>query len=138
MKWKVVFWLFLVLGVFEVLKFPIQENINIYNFLGLMLLMFSLIVIYGNAYQIAIGNKKFAITVFSINLIVIGYISFILILTLINSIGVGEKVWVVLSILTAFVYILPIYRYAFMSNDLWNKTHIKSLKNGTPPVGAAP
>lgn len=132
MIWKIIFWLFLVIGLPLIIRFPFKDGNGIYDYLGAMMFVLSLIVIYGNAYRTAIGNKAIAITVFFIILAMVSYITYILVLALIGSNEIGEKIGISLSLLFALIYISPIFRYAFMSNEIWSKKHIKSHNQGKP------
>lgn len=129
MKWIIIFWFLLALSVPVIFGLPFRKNIEIYDVLGLLLLMLTMVAIYGNAYQIVIGNKFFAITVFAVNMVTIGYISYILLASLFSTDSLGEKMGIIISFIIAIIYMLPITRYAFMSKTLWEQTHNKSLQS---------
>lgn len=118
-KWKILFWVILVLFLYEAIALPFSHDIGLYDFIGLTVSGFSLFPLYGYSYQVAIGSKFIAIGIFLYNLVTSlaswGYV--------IYYFFEGSDLF--LSILFAVLFIfsvlvlIPQFRYAFRSNQLW-------------------
>ncbi len=82
---------------------------------------FSLIPVYGYAYQVAIGSKGIAIVIFSINFLAILFVSYLAVVFMLNNLSISSFASTVVSFLVFAVIIYPMYKYAFHSNELWSK-----------------
>ena len=120
-KWKAVFWILFVLFLLKIISIPLSGGAEFIDALILIYQGISLIPIYGYSYQIAIGSKTISIVIFSINfiLIALSYIFFIYDLNVeYDALFYSITLF---SIFLSYIYLLPQYRYAFKSDEIWRK-----------------
>jgi len=123
--WQQAFKIFACLWGISLIGSIFQETFTIDSALSLVIGGLSLISIYGYAYRVAVGNRVIAIVIFLVNLLGVLAVSPSVAELLWASIqqgdGVIQIIVTVLAIGFTYAYLLPQYRYAFSSSELWQK-----------------
>jgi hypothetical protein len=118
-KWKDIFWACALLFVSQLVTIPFNSGGTLWDVARLIASGLSLVPLYGFAYQVAIGNKAIAISIF-------GYSAIFLIIALLLAVYVLITEWslfilflIFLLLAVSFAFLYPQYKYAFDSDDLW-------------------
>jgi hypothetical protein len=119
LKWKIIFWLAAFLALVNLINLPFQNNISPSDFAGLINGGFSLILMYGLAYQIAIGSKNIAIAIFTINISLTLLSTAELLYIMITDFHPIRPYVVASSIPLMIIFTIPQYFYAFKSENIW-------------------
>ncbi len=119
--WKILFVLLLLLFILNVMGLSFQNRQSVEDTIETLINGFSLIPVYGYAYQVAIGSKGIAIVIFSINFLAILFVSYLAVVFMLNNLSISSFASTVVSFLVFAVIIYPMYKYAFHSNELWSK-----------------
>ncbi len=119
--WKRLFVILLVFFVFEIIGMPFEKSLGVSDAVWLIISGLSLIPIYGYAYQVAVGSKGIAITIFIANLppIILG--TYLAVLVYLNNQSVVQLLFSLLGFVVVGIIVYPMYRYAFYSNHLWSE-----------------
>ena len=117
--WKILFGILLVFFVIEILGLPFEKSPGVSDVVWLIISGFSLIPIYGYAYQVAIGSKGIAITILLLNLppIILG--TYLAVMVFLNNQSAVQLFFSLLGFFVVGIIVYPMYRYAFHSNHLW-------------------
>ncbi len=119
--WKILFGIVLILFVIDIFSTPFEENLGINDAIWLIIGGLSLIPLYGYAYQVAIGSKGIAISIFIINLPPIMLGAYLAIAMYLNNQTAVQLVASMLGLIVVGIILFPIYKYAFHSNHLWSE-----------------
>lgn len=119
--WKILFVLFLLLFILDLIGLALQNSISAGDAVGVFISGFSLIPVYGFAYQVAIGSKSIAIAFFSVNLLAILFVSFLAIAWLLKNPSLNVFAETIVSLMIFSLLIYATYMYAFKSNHLWGE-----------------
>ena len=118
-KWKILFGLVAFVFAIDLLTTPFSDDLHRSDFIDLIVTGFSLFPLYGFAYQVAIGSKGIAITIFCFNsltsLFVIGYG----LVKLFLAPAIPVVIVLVIFALFYLVLLYPQFMYAFKSDALW-------------------
>ena len=118
-KWKFVFWVMCFLTVLSIIQLPFSEELSIGVFIGSFISAISLVSFYGFSYRVAVGSKVLAIIIFGINaLSALGFAIFS-VFFLLTYLSFGTLFFFVLGMGLMFVYLYPLYMYAFKSTEIW-------------------
>jgi len=120
--WKALFWLVLIFFILDLVKLPFSKNPGINDMISLFISGFSLMPIYGYAYQIGIGNKIIATIIFSINALGMAAANYFGMLMLLEEITRAQIILTIIALAISFIYLFPQFMYAFKSNHLWNQS----------------
>ena len=123
-KWKVVFFVFLVISLFQVATIFSSDAAEAVDVAGVLFSLFILIPYYGYAFQKAVGTSVVWKYVCGLFIFFQMLIWGIVLLTALRSISGGISFSLllvfVLTPLMAYVAITPLYRYGFKSRHLWS------------------
>lgn len=118
-KWKFLFWVMCFLAVLNIIQLPFSAELDIGSFIGSFITAISLVSFYGFSYRVAVGSKLLAIVIFGINaLSMLGFAIFS-VLFLLTYLSVGTLFLFVTGMGMLWVYMYPLYVYAFKSEDIW-------------------
>ena len=120
--WKVLFWICAILLVMDFLRLPFSDNIEVYDFIGLIIGSIFLIPYYGYSYQKAIGWKVFWQFGFIVNLVIISFVIYDpFIINALYKPEIVDFVAILFVLILSVFFFIPMYRYAFSSEHLWVK-----------------
>lgn len=118
-KWKFLFWVMCFLTVLNIIQLPFSAELDIGSFIGSFITAISLVSFYGFSYRVAVGSKLLAIVIFGINaLSMLGFAIFS-VLFLLTYLSAGTLFLFVTGMGMLWVYMYPLYVYAFKSEDIW-------------------
>lgn len=118
-KWKFLFWVMCFLAVLNIIQLPFSAELDIGSFIGSFITAISLVSFYGFSYRVAVGSKLLAIVIFGINaLSMLGFAIFS-VLFLLTYLSAGTLFLFVTEMGMLWVYMYPLYVYAFKSEDIW-------------------
>jgi hypothetical protein len=118
-KWKLLFWFVAFFFTMEMLSIPFSDNLEVWDFTGVIFSGISLIPLYGYAYQVVIGSKVIAIIIFLLNAFGVGAGAVYGAVMLVSSFSLFMLMASTVSIGCSLIYIYPQFMYAFKSNALW-------------------
>jgi RsiW-degrading membrane proteinase PrsW (M82 family) len=118
--WKFIFWVLAILTLFDFVSLPFSDNIEVYDFIGLTISTLFLVPYYGYAYQVAIGWKLLWQISLVVNVVLIGYgLQDPFVENVFYKPEIVDVVVILLLFSSIFVLLIPCYRYAFKSKELW-------------------
>lgn len=118
-KWKFLFWVMCFLAVLNIIQLPFSAELDIGSFIGSFITAISLVSFYGFSYRVAVGSKLLAIVIFGINaLSMLGFAIFS-VLFLLTYLSAGTLFLFVTGMGMLWVYMYPLYVYAFKLEDIW-------------------
>lgn len=118
-KWKLLFWLVALFVAIGFISLPAKDNIDIWDFVGLIVSALSLIPLYGFSYSVPIGNKPFAIGVFALNAVKVSLTTFFMgYMMAVDFQLLGASLGLI-YIGVLFIWLYPQFMYAFKSNEIW-------------------
>lgn len=105
--------------IISLVEAPLGGNPSFEDAIFLVIGALSLIPLYGYAHSLAIGSKKIAIILFTINFLVSLYSIFQLLLS--EPLSYDPIILATDTFLFLFIclYMYPQYAYAFKSNNIW-------------------
>lgn len=107
------------LAVLNIIQLPFSAELDIGSFIGSFITAISLVSFYGFSYRVAVGSKLLAIVIFGINaLSMLGFAIFS-VLFLLTYLSAGTLFLFVTGMGMLWVYMYPLYVYAFKSEDIW-------------------
>ncbi|SUQ01985.1 Uncharacterised protein [Vibrio owensii] len=130
-KWKFLFWVMCFLAVLNIIQLPFSAELDIGSFIGSFITAISLVSFYGFSYRVAVGSKLLAIVIFGINaLSMLGFAIFS-VLFLLTYLSAGTLFLFVTGMGMLWVYMYPLYVYAFKSEDIWIREKSDIANNST-------
>ncbi|QHD54769.1 hypothetical protein [Shewanella algae] len=118
--WKVIFWIGAVSVGFSFVATPFG-NPSIFDLLGLIFSAIGLIPFYGFAYKVAVGSRNIAIGIFVLNLPFFIFGGYEALMYLYKDPSSGQFIFSGLAVGLAFLFLYPLFGYAFKSDSLWRE-----------------
>jgi len=124
LKWKVLFWVIAAALASDFIGLPFKDSISPFSLAGLFIGAVLTTPYYGYAYQTAVGTKLLWQIVFFLFACLNIFLFSILTYSEISKIIAGDHVvmrsfFTSLGALVLYVVMLPPYRYAFRSPNIW-------------------
>ncbi|AZZ98873.1 hypothetical protein [Pseudoalteromonas sp. R3] len=121
-KWQLLFGFAAFVTVSELIGLPFKENVDLSNFVSLIVSGILLIPLYGYAFNVAIGSKAIAIAIFVFTAVVPGGFTLIFgVAFTIQHFSVVQLVFSTGSFALLLFMLYPVFMYAFKSDELWLK-----------------
>jgi hypothetical protein len=118
--WKDIFWACALLFVIQLATTPFSSGDSLWTVARLVFSGLSLIPLYGYAYQVAIGNKAIAFSIFGLNAVLLTLALLLAAHGLITGGSLFVLFLVLLLLAVSFAFLYPQYRYAAHSDNLWD------------------
>ena len=117
--WKEIFWACVLLFACQLVTTPFSSSGSFWDVVRLIASGLSLVPLYGYAYQVAIGNKAIAITIFGYNAIFLAIAFLLAVYVLVTEWSLFVLFLLVLLLAVSFAFLYPQYKYALDSDELW-------------------